>query len=60
VTRHVFLDQPHAAIVDCAKKNGCDLIAMGSRGHGGIKGLLLGSETSRVLHSAKVPVLVYR
>ncbi len=59
-TVHVFRDLPHLAIVDTAKKNGCDLIVMGSHGYGGFKQLVLGSETSRVLSHSKVPVLVYR
>ncbi|MEQ1773527.1 MAG: universal stress protein [Burkholderiales bacterium] len=59
-TVHVFRDQPHLAIVDTAKKSGCDLIVMGSHGYGGVKQLLLGSETTRVLSHSKIPVLVYR
>ena len=59
-TMHVFRDQPHVAIVDLAKKNGCDLIVMGSHGYGGFKQFVLGSETSRVLSHSKIPVLVYR
>ena len=59
-TVHVFRDQPHVAIVDLAKKNGCDLIVMGSHGYGGFKQFVLGSETSRVLSHSKIPVLVYR
>lgn len=57
---HVFSDQPHRAIVDAAKANDCDLIVMGSHGYGGLKSVVLGSQTSRVLSSTKVPVLVYR
>lgn len=59
-TIHVFRDQPHVAIVDSAKKNGCDLIVMGSHGYGGFRQFMLGSETSRVLSHSKIPVLVYR
>lgn len=60
VGMHVFNDQPHRAIVDAAKANGCDLIVMGSHGYGGFKSVVLGSQTSRVLSGTKVPVLVYR
>ena len=42
-------DHPHAAIVDTAKAQGCDLIIMGSHGRHGMTGFLLGSETQRVL-----------
>ena len=59
-TVHVFRDVPHLAIIDAAKKNGCDLIVMGSHGYGGFKQLVLGSETMRVLSHSKIPVLVYR
>jgi nucleotide-binding universal stress UspA family protein len=59
-TIHVFRDLPYMAIVDAAKKNGCDLIVMGSHGYGGFKQLVLGSETTRVLSHSKIPVLVYR
>lgn len=59
-TAHVYRDSPHLAIIDTAKKNGCDLIVMGSHGYGGFKQLMLGSETMRVLSHSKVPVLVYR
>jgi nucleotide-binding universal stress UspA family protein len=57
---HVFNDQPHQAIIDTAKKNECDLIVIGSHGHGGFKAMMLGSETLRVLSNSKIPVLVYR
>jgi nucleotide-binding universal stress UspA family protein len=39
---------------------GCDLIVMASHGRRGMEGLLLGSETQRVLLRATVPVLVVR
>ena len=48
------------AIIDAATQSGCDLIFMASHGRRGLSALLLGSETSKVLAHAKVPVLVYR
>lgn len=59
-TVHVYRDSPYLAIIDTAKKNGCDLVVMGSHGYGGFKQLMLGSETMRVLSHSKIPVLVYR
>jgi nucleotide-binding universal stress UspA family protein len=53
-------DLPHRAIVDTAKRLGCDLIVMASHGRRGLSSLLLGSETQRVLLDASVPVLVVR
>lgn len=57
---HAVGDRPDEAIVDCALRLGCDLIAMGSHGHGAIKAVLLGSVTRNVLTRCDLPVLVYR
>ncbi len=51
---------PYEAIIEAAKKQKCDLIMMASHGRRGISGLLLGSETAKVLTHSKVPVLVVR
>lgn len=56
----VEADYPYEAIIDTAKKKKCDLIAMASHGHGGVKALILGSETQKVLAHSSIPVLVYR
>lgn len=52
--------EPYEAIIEAAGELGCDLILMASHGHRGIKGLLLGSQTQKVLVHSKFPVLVYR
>ena len=53
-------DIPFEAIIEAAAASTCDLIFMASHGRKGISGLLLGSETQKVLTHSKVPVLVYR
>jgi nucleotide-binding universal stress UspA family protein len=53
-------DHPHAVIIDVAAKRGCDLIMMASHGVKGMAGVLLGSETQKVLTHSKIPVLVVR
>ena len=53
-------DQPWEAIVSTAKKRKCDVIVMASHGRRGIAGLLLGSETTKVLTHSRTPVLVCR
>jgi nucleotide-binding universal stress UspA family protein len=45
-------------IVKLARQKHCAEIVMGTRGLGSVKGLLLGSITTRVIHSARVPVTV--
>jgi nucleotide-binding universal stress UspA family protein len=51
---------PHAAIVTAARELGCDLVVMASHGRRGLEGLLLGSETQKVLATSPCPVLVVR
>jgi nucleotide-binding universal stress UspA family protein len=53
-------ESPYEAIVKAAKANKCDLVFMASHGRRGIAGLLIGSETHKLLTHSKVPVLVYR
>ncbi|HBT20910.1 MAG TPA: universal stress protein [Peptococcaceae bacterium] len=48
------------AICEFAKFYNYDLIIMGSRGIGGIKGLLLGSVSSKVLQLAHCPVTIVK
>lgn len=57
---HVISDSPYAAIIDAAKKKKCDLIFMASHGRRGLSGMVLGSETQKVLTHSKIPVLVCR
>jgi nucleotide-binding universal stress UspA family protein len=51
---------PWSGILKAARAQKCDAIVIGSHGRGGVKGLLLGSETQRVLAHSKIPVVVVR
>ncbi|MFY0610384.1 MAG: universal stress protein [Hyphomicrobiaceae bacterium] len=53
-------DPIYEGIIDTAEKQRCDLIIMASHGRRGFTGLLLGSETTKVLTHSKIPVLVVR
>lgn len=53
-------NEPFKAIIAAAEECGCDLILMASHGRKGVEGLLLGSQTQKVLTHSKIPVLVYR
>jgi nucleotide-binding universal stress UspA family protein len=59
-TAYVTSDRPYEAIIRAAEERGCDLILMASHGRSGVKGILLGSETMKVLTHSRIPVLVYR
>jgi nucleotide-binding universal stress UspA family protein len=51
---------PAEAILDVANTRKCDLIVMGSRGLGRLTGLLLGSQSQKVVQHAPCPVLIAR
>jgi nucleotide-binding universal stress UspA family protein len=53
-------DFPYDAIIKAAVEMRSDLIVMASHGRKGVAGLVLGSETQKVLTHSKVPVLVVR
>jgi nucleotide-binding universal stress UspA family protein len=53
-------EQPWQGILKTARGKRCDAIVMASHGRRGIAGLLLGSETTKVLTHSKIPVLVCR
>jgi nucleotide-binding universal stress UspA family protein len=59
-TDYVTSNHPYEMIINAAEKKGCDLIMMASHGRRGVQGLLIGSETQKVLTHTKIPVLVFR
>ena len=59
-TASIANEQPWRGIVRVAQSRKCDVIVMASHGRRGLAGLLLGSETNKVLTHSKIPVLVCR
>jgi len=57
---HVRGGRPYQEIIGLGREIGADLIVLSTRGHGGLKHLLLGSTAERVVRGAPCPVLVAR
>lgn len=60
VSAKLALGDPPAEILNTARDDGCDLIAMTTHGHRLIGDLLFGSTIHEVRHRATVPVLLVR
>jgi nucleotide-binding universal stress UspA family protein len=57
---HLVMGTPVDAILDVVEEIGADLVVVGSRGHGPLGRLILGSVSEGVVHHATCPVLVLR
>jgi len=57
---HIAVGEPADTIADYAAQKGVDQIVMGTRGTGATSSLFLGSVATKVVHLAKVPVLLIR
>ena len=62
IDHHAFIEtgSPAAVILEFEEKLNIDLIVMGSRGLGLVKGVLLGSVSQYITERAKSPVLVVK
>lgn len=58
VTTEVLYGDPGQSLADLGSTAG--LVVVGSRGHGGFTGMLLGSVSHRLIHDATCPVMVVR
>jgi nucleotide-binding universal stress UspA family protein len=55
---HVVSDDPAAAIIDVAEREGADLVVVGSRGLGEVQRFIRGSVSARVALHAPMSVLI--
>ncbi len=60
VRTRLGLGAPAREIVDFAKADQADLIAMTTHGRGGLRRVLFGSVAEEVLRQAEIPVLLFR
>jgi nucleotide-binding universal stress UspA family protein len=60
ITREALRGRAATAIIEAASDFGADVIVMGSRGHGTISSMVLGSVSAEVVDHAPCPVLVAR
>jgi nucleotide-binding universal stress UspA family protein len=56
----VGVGDPAPTIVHYCTEQGCELIAMGTRGLGALGNVLIGSIATKVIHLAHVPVLLVK
>lgn len=56
----IIAGQPETVISDVVEKSEFDLVLMGAYGHSRIRNLIIGSTTTEMIRSCKVPVLLFR
>lgn len=59
-TTHVLLGNVADKVRETVAHLGCDTVVMGTRGLGRLKGLLLGSVATQVIHEVPVPVVLVK
>lgn len=60
VTTRILPGQPEKALGETVEADGFDLVVMGAYGHSRIRSLIIGSTTTEMIRSCKVPVLLMR
>jgi nucleotide-binding universal stress UspA family protein len=60
VEAHFASGQPDKAIAALVESLGIDLLIMGAYGHSRIRSLVIGSTTTEMIRSCKIPVLLFR
>ena len=60
VTAGIRSGQPETVISEAVEREGIDLLVMGAYGHSRIRSLIIGSTTTEMIRSCKIPVLLFR
>jgi nucleotide-binding universal stress UspA family protein len=60
IHEELLFGAPAESIMNVANNNDCDLIIMGTRGVGGLKGLLMGSQIQKVISLSDIPVMAVK
>lgn len=60
IQSYVKFGNPYRMITDYAEENKIDLIVMGTHGSSGIREVLIGSNTEKIVRSASVPVIAIK
>ncbi len=55
-----LVGEPAETLLSAARANKADLVVMGSHGRGSVKGILLGSVSSKVIAQTDIPVTIVR
>lgn len=59
-TYRLLQGDPTEGILKIVDKEGCDLIAMATHGHGPLKDFILGSVAENIRHRTSIPILMIR
>lgn len=57
---HIGVGEFGSTIAEFCRQLACDLIVMGTHGHGALAGALLGSVAAKVVHLSPVPVMLVK
>ncbi|WP_372753668.1 universal stress protein [Mariniflexile sp.] len=60
IHEHVEFHEIFKGVYHVSKKNNIDLVIIGSRGANGLKEILIGSNTEKVVRTSEIPVLVVK
>ena len=60
VDAKILPGQPDVAITGAVESHNIDLLVMGAYGHSRIRNLIIGSTTSEMVRSCKIPVVLFR
>ena len=56
----IMQGQPEAVIAQAVESDGIDLLVMGAHGHSRVRGLIIGSTTTGMVRSCKIPIALCR